>query len=157
MAEGGCGLDPVLCDLCEHKAAQFFCRTCDGNMCVDCKDDHKRKKMFLRHDVVKMTLTRKMEIDGYGHCNVHPESKYELNCQVCQIPVCTKCIAGKHNGHKMKDISTAYLEAKRRISEVINEVDSHLIPAYKRNIEDLETLLGDVNKQTRELEQTVVN
>lgn len=157
MAEGGCGLDPVLCDLCEDKAAQFFCRTCDGNMCVDCKDDHKRKKMFLRHDVVKMTLTRKMEIDGYGHCNVHPESKYELNCQVCQIPVCTKCIAGKHNGHKMKDISTAYLEAKRRISEVINEVDSHLIPAYKRNIEDLETLLGDVNKQTRELEQTVVN
>lgn len=66
MAEGGCGLDPVLCDLCEDKAAQFFCRTCDGNMCVDCKDDHKRKKMFLRHDVVKMTLTRKMEIDGYG-------------------------------------------------------------------------------------------
>lgn len=155
MAEGGCGLDPVLCDLCEDKAAQFFCRTCDGNMCVDCKDDHKRKKMFLRHDVVKMT--RKMEIDGYGHCNVHPESKYELNCQVCLIPVCTKCIAGKHNGHKMKDISIAYLEAKRRISEVINEVDSHLIPAYKRNIEDLETLLGDVKKQTRELEQTVVN
>lgn len=156
MAEGGCGLDPVLCDLCEDKAAQFYCRTCDGNMCIECKDDHKRKKMFLRHDVVKMTLTRKMEVDGYGHCNVHPENKYELSCQACQIPVCTKCIAGEHNGHKMKDISTAYLEAKRRISEIINEVDCHLIPTYKRNMEDLETLLGDVKKQSRELEQTVV-
>lgn len=56
----------------------------------------------------------------------------------------------------MKDISTTYLEAKRRISEIINEVDCHLIPTYKRNMEDLETLLGDVKKQSRELEQTVV-
>lgn len=49
-------------------------------MCVDCKDDYKRKKMFLCYDVVKMILTRKMEIDGYGYCNVYFESKYELNC-----------------------------------------------------------------------------
>lgn len=47
-------------------------------MCVDCKDDYKRKKMFLCYDVVKMI--RKMEIDGYGYCNVYFESKYELNC-----------------------------------------------------------------------------
>lgn len=157
MAEGGVGLDPVLCDLCEDKPAQLFCRTCDGNMCLDCKDDHKRKKMFLRHDVDKMTLTRKMEVDGYGYCNVHPESKYELCCQACIMPVCTKCIAGEHNGHKMKDMSTAYLEAKRRILEIINEVDCHLIPAYRRNVEDLEALLRDVKIQTRELEQTVVS
>lgn len=86
MAEGGVGLDPVICDLCEDKPAQFFCRTCDGNMCIDCKNDHKKKKMFLRHDVVKMTLTRKMELDGFGYCNVHPENKYELSCQSCEIP-----------------------------------------------------------------------
>lgn len=46
MAEGGCGLDPVLCDLCEDKAAQFYCQTCDGNMCIECKDDHKERKCF---------------------------------------------------------------------------------------------------------------
>lgn len=45
-------------------------------MCVDCKDDYKRKKMFLCYDVVKMILIRKMEIDGYGYCNVYFESKY---------------------------------------------------------------------------------
>lgn len=156
MAEGGVGLDPVICDLCEDKPAQFFCRTCDGNMCIDCKNDHKKKKMFLRHDVVKMTLTRKMELDGFGYCNVHPENKYELSCQSCEIPVCTKCISGKHNGHNMKDISTAYLDAKRRISEMMNEVDNYLIPTYRRNIEALESVLFNVKKQSKELEQTVV-
>lgn len=156
MAEGGVGLDPVICELCEDKPAQFFCRTCDGNMCIDCKNDHKKKKMFLRHDVVKMTLTRKLELDGFGYCNVHPENKYELSCQSCEIPVCTKCISGKHNGHNMKDISTAYLDAKRRISEMMNEVDNHLIPTYRRNIEALESVLCNVKKQSKELEQTVV-
>lgn len=157
MAEEEVFLGLVLCELCEDKPAKFYCRNCEGNMCIDCKDDHKRKKMFLRHDVDKITLTRKIEADGYGHCNVHPERKYELSCQACHIPVCTKCIAGEHNGHKMNDISSTYLDAKCRISEIINEVDCHLIPAYRRNIEDLETLLRDVKKQTEELEQTVVN
>lgn len=156
MAEGGVGLDPVICDLCEDKPAQFFCRTCDGNMCIDCKNENKKKKMFLRHDVVKMTLTRKMELDGFGYCNVHPENKYELSCQSCEIPVCTKCISGKHNGHNMKDISTAYLDAKRRISEMMNEVDNYLIPTYRRNIEAVESVLCNVKKQSKELEQTVV-
>lgn len=80
MAEGENCLDLVLCELCEDKPAQFYCRTCDGNMCKECKEDHKRKKMFLRHDVVRLTITGKLELEGFGYCNVHPKSKYELNC-----------------------------------------------------------------------------
>ena len=156
MAEGGIGLDAIMCDLCEKEPAQFFCRTCDGNLCNECKEDHKRKKMFIRHDVVKMTLTRKMEMEGYGYCTEHQESKYELSCQACAVPVCTKCIADKHNGHKMTDISSAYLEAKRGISTILKEIKETLLPKHRRNLVDLDTLLDDVNKQTRDLEQNVI-
>nr|XP_022298503.1 uncharacterized protein LOC111107545 isoform X4 [Crassostrea virginica] len=156
MAEGGICLDAVMCDLCEKEPAQFFCRTCDGNLCNECKEDHKRKKMFLRHDVVKMTLTRKMEMKGFGYCTEHQESKYELSCQACAVPVCTKCIANKHNGHKMTDISSAYLDAKRRISKIIKEIDESLLPKNIRSLDELETVLSDVKRQSRDLEQTVV-
>ncbi|XP_048740712.2 uncharacterized protein DDB_G0279899-like [Ostrea edulis] len=155
MAEGGVGLETVLCELCEDEPAQFFCRTCSGNLCVNCKVEHKSRKIFYRHDVVKMTLTRKMEKDGYGYCYVHPESRYELCCHGCEVPVCTKCISGVHNGHKVTDISSIYLEARSKISENLNEIEASLIPKHTEKLGDLDNVLSDVNRQSRDLEQTV--
>lgn len=81
----------------------------------------------------------------------------ELNCQSCQIPVCSKCIVGEHNGHKMEEISTAYRKSKGTISEISNQVKYHLNPTHRRSLQDLEAVLCDVKKLTRDLEQTVIH
>ncbi|XP_061175967.1 E3 ubiquitin-protein ligase TRIM45-like [Saccostrea echinata] len=155
MAEGGIGLSAVLCDLCENEPAQSFCRTCSGNLCDKCTTEHKSKKIFYRHDVVKMTLTREMEKDGYGYCREHPESKYELCCRDCTVPVCTKCIAGLHNGHKMHDISSAYIEAKSKITSKVTEIETTQYPEHRKHLDDLDIVLNDINRKTNDMEQTV--
>ena len=97
-----------------------------------------------------------MEIEGYGYCTEHNGSKYELSCRKCAVPVCTKCIADKHNGHKMTDISSAYLDAKRGISKIIKEIEESLLPKNRRSLDEIETVLSDVKRQSRDLEQTVI-
>lgn len=57
----------------------------------------------------------------------------------------------------MEKISTAYLKSKDTISEIINEVKDHLIPTHRRSIQDLEAVLCDVKKHTRDLKQTVIH
>ncbi|XP_062617436.1 uncharacterized protein LOC134279100 [Saccostrea cucullata] len=157
MAEGGIGLSAVLCDLCENEPAQSFCRTCSGNLCDKCTTEHKGKKIFYRHDVVKMTLTRQIEKDGYGYCSEHPESKYELCCQDCTIPVCTKCIAGVHNGHKMTDISSAYIEAKGKITAKVERMETSHYAKHREQLDDLDNILSDINKRTNDVEQAVIS
>ncbi|XP_061175968.1 uncharacterized protein LOC133184916 [Saccostrea echinata] len=153
MAVDGIGLSAVLCELCENEPAQSFCRTCSGNLCEKCATEHKGKKIFHRHDVVKMALTRKMEIDGFGYCREHPESRYELCCQECTVPVCTKCIAGPHNGHKMTDIPSVYMEAKSKITSKVNEIETSQYLEHRKNLDDLDNFLSDINRQTNNLEK----
>ncbi|XP_062578811.1 E3 ubiquitin-protein ligase TRIM71-like [Saccostrea cucullata] len=157
MVEGGIGLSAVLCDLCENEPAQSFCRTCSGNLCDKCTTEHKSKKIFFRHDVVKMTLTRQIEKDGYGYCSQHPESKYELCCHECTMPVCTKCIAGVHNGHKMTDISSAYIEAKGKITSKVERMETSHYAKQRKQLDDLDNILNDINKRTNNVEQAVLS
>ncbi|XP_062581882.1 uncharacterized protein LOC134243659 [Saccostrea cucullata] len=157
MAEGGIGLSAVLCELCENEPAQSFCRTCSGNLCDKCTTEHKSKKIFYRHDVVKMTLTRQIEKDGYEYCIEHPESKYELCCHECTTPVCTKCIAGLHNGHKVTDISSAYIEAKGKITSRVERMETSHYAKHREQLDDLDNILSDINKQTNDVEQAVLS
>ncbi|XP_062616066.1 E3 ubiquitin-protein ligase TRIM45-like [Saccostrea cucullata] len=157
MAEGGISLSAFLCDLCENDPAQSFCRTCSGNLCDKCTTEHKSRKIFYHHDVVKMTLTRQLEKDGYEYCREHPESKNELCCQDCTMPVCTKCIAGLHNGHKMTDISSAYIEAKGKITSRVERMETSHYAKHREQLDDLDNILSDINKQTNDVEQAVLS
>lgn len=43
------------CDNCETKPAQFYCLTCQGNLCNECKETHETRRLTQGHEVILLT------------------------------------------------------------------------------------------------------
>lgn len=71
-SETSAGQHFVECDNCETEAAQFFCKSCQGHLCENCKKAHESKRLTQDHAVVLL-------------------SKYKTDPFVCQDSKRGKC------------------------------------------------------------------
>jgi hypothetical protein len=61
------------------------------------------------------------------------------SCQQCDVPVCLKCIVGPHNGHKVKDMPENFSDKKKKLVKETKEIESTIIPQYKKKNEETES------------------
>lgn len=71
-SETSSGQHFVECDNCETEAAQYFCKSCPGHLCENCKTEHEAKRLTQDHVVVLL-------------------SKYKSDPFVCQESKKGKC------------------------------------------------------------------
>ena len=94
--------DVVRCALCRDAVAPMYCNVCHTHLCGDCVAKHFSDKSKV-HNVVP--LEQFWSTLNYPKCPTHPTKQCELQCEQCDIPICTSCISsGKHIGHKAVDI-----------------------------------------------------
>ncbi|XP_048752263.2 uncharacterized protein LOC125663883 [Ostrea edulis] len=127
--------DIITCDLCDNPTQQF-CNSCQVSLCVDCVSKHVEKFKSLTHDIVPFTK-RKIKL-VFPDCKIHPNERCEAHCKKCDVPVCLKCMLGPHNGHKYEDMSDIFNKKKKEIEKETREIESTIIPQYKKKNEETE-------------------
>ncbi|XP_048740876.2 uncharacterized protein LOC125654829 [Ostrea edulis] len=123
----------ITCDLCVNPTQQF-CNSCQVSLCVECVSKHVENFKFQTHDIVPFTK-RKIKL-VFSDCKIHINERCEAHCQKCNVPVCLKCILGPHNGHKYGDMSDILNKKKRCIRRDTQEIESSIIPRYKKKNEE---------------------
>lgn len=78
-----------LCSECSWNT-EFFCISCECDLCNQCKRNHADNLKTTDHNVVqyrdKFKYTPKLE-----SCLRHPNIFYERYCDSCQVPICNAC------------------------------------------------------------------
>ncbi|KAK3092792.1 hypothetical protein FSP39_007276 [Pinctada imbricata] len=107
----------IQCDHCGGvDDVNHHCLICEETMCPACKAIHNKARATRDHQVV-LREERLTKNRSSTFCKKHPDQKTSLYCDTCNIPVCTKCIAETHYGHKFSDISKILQSFKREIED----------------------------------------
>ncbi|XP_048740752.2 E3 ubiquitin-protein ligase TRIM9-like [Ostrea edulis] len=138
----------ISCDLCV-KPTQQFCNNCQLSLCVDCVSKHVDKLKYQQHDIVHFK-DRKVD---FPECEFHTNQRCEVHCQQCDVPVCLKCMRGPHNGHKIEDIPEIFSDKKKELEKEIREIESTIIPQYKKKNEETEHTLSYIMAEFDELQR----
>ncbi|XP_056001160.1 tripartite motif-containing protein 45-like isoform X1 [Ostrea edulis] len=138
----------ITCDLCV-KPTQQFCNSCQVSLCVECVNKHVDKLKYQPHDIVPFK-DRKV---AFPECEFHSNQRCEAHCQQCDVPVCLKCILGPHNGHKYRDMSDIFHDKKKKLEKDTKEIESTIIPQYKKKNEKTENKISIIKGEFDELDK----
>lgn len=140
----------IICDLCE-KAAHRYCNNCQVNLSLDCIIKHIDQLDSLSHDIVPFQ-NRKLQL-VLPVCESHAGQRCEAHCQKCQIPVCTKCLIGLHNGHESEEISTLVDRKRQDIRKETEEIEGTLISKFNSTLENIESKITKIKEVYTKEEQ----
>lgn len=102
------------CSQCQWDT-EYYCMTCDLNLCPPCKRTHTIKLDTKDHDVT--TYREKLNSVYISEmCAKHPDQVYEIYCKTCDVPVCFHCT--EHGRHQLQNLRIVY-EDKRKENEKI--------------------------------------
>ncbi|CAG2209537.1 unnamed protein product [Mytilus edulis] len=88
------------CEVCVSAPGSHYCIDCEEYYCENCKFVHNRQKLSRNHQFQKAS---DLIPEGKSRCSEHKE-ELTLLCNTCNVPVCTSCVAGKHNKHDFSKI-----------------------------------------------------
>ena len=106
--------DVVRCDLCKVAIVQSYCDFCYANLCKPCIGEHISDD-YSKHTIVPFELRRSTLI--YPKCEKHPNKTCELQCNDCNIFICSHCLASKqHNkDHELSNLEEVFSQKKDQI------------------------------------------
>nr|XP_022288519.1 uncharacterized protein LOC111100728 [Crassostrea virginica] len=146
--------DVARCDLCKTAIAQSYCDFCHVNLCKPCIGEHISDD-YSKHTIVPFELRRSTPI--YPKCENHPNKICDLQCNDCNIFLCSHCLASKqHNkDHELSKLEDVFYQKKDQIQKDREEIKLHFLPAYEDIASELENKIAsldvDYNKLTIEL------
>lgn len=100
------------CDICTQAPGIQYCLDCEQYYCDNCKVLHKRQKSSHSHE---FQLATDIIPEVKSKCNDHGEN-LSLFCVTCDVPVCGRCVTGKHNGHKFSELHDCITKFREAIS-----------------------------------------
>lgn len=144
------------CYLCPRDT-QFFCLTCNNEMCFSCKKTHVQNLKTLDHNVVlyqnKSNTIARQEI-----CSIHSKNTYEKFCKHCELPVCFKCIEHiKHKKNQLRSARNKKIQECRGSVHIIRRdaicygsiLRSDIEADYKNSCTKISNYLSDVYKKAK--------
>lgn len=98
---------------------EYYCVTCECDLCLQCKENHVKDLNTIDHFVV-VYLFPKQEV-----CVKHPDKMYEKYCTTCELPVCYHC--RKHRTHRQLNVISAYSMHRQQLRETIHTLRSEAL------------------------------
>ena len=137
------------CEICEQAPGTHFCLDCEQYYCDNCKVLHKKQKYARSHE---FQLATEVIPEVKSKCDDHNET-YTFFCKTCNVPVCSRCVTGKHNGHKFSaihDFVTEFREANSlKLEPKIRDLERNI----KNVSSGLQKFEGEVAHVIRAIEQ----
>ena len=110
--------DPVTCKQCSSETHEkWWCSYCRIELCSSCHVNHIKIPMLKHHVVSKLDAGKTTDIivDELLFCQHHKERLIELNCKMCEAPLCLHCKMEDHDTHTSETVTHAL---KRLVPEM---------------------------------------
>ncbi|XP_052694930.1 uncharacterized protein LOC128173255 [Crassostrea angulata] len=147
------GQDVPRCDLCETAIVHSYCDFCHVNLCKPCIGEHILDE-YDKHKIVLFQKRRSTLI--YPKCGTHQHKICELQCEDCNIFVCSSCTASKqHKEHNFIEVTEVYKAQKEVIKKDTKELKNNISPTYEEIALDLEKQLANMDGEYEELATTI--
>ncbi|XP_073417785.1 RING finger protein 207 [Dendrobates tinctorius] len=144
------------CDL-ESKTQEgdmmYFCNTCNQPLCVKCRDETHKAKMFSCHEIVPLSKRAK---DIHKKCALH-EEPYIMFSTEKKSMLCINCFRDmqvESRAHCI-DIETAYLQGCEKLDQAVTTVKD-LQTSTREAIILLKAMIEEVRNSADE-EETSIN
>ncbi|KAL4217956.1 hypothetical protein ACF0H5_022695 [Mactra antiquata] len=147
--------DTILCANCDSANVEmFYCKTCNQPLCLSCREETHRAKMFSKHEVVLHTKhTRDIQKD----CRIHGEP-YILFSTEKKIMLCINCFRDmkvESRSHCV-DLETAYKQGCQKIDDTMQSIRD-LQSSVRTGILLLQALLDEIKVNADKEKQDISN
>ncbi|KAG8434241.1 hypothetical protein GDO86_012568 [Hymenochirus boettgeri] len=144
------------CDLeCKKQEGDimFYCNTCNQPLCIKCRDETHKAKMFSRHEIVSMAKRAK---DIHKKCPLHEEPFIMFSTEKKSM-LCINCFRDmqvESRAHCI-DIETAYIQGCEKLDQAVMAV-KELQTSTREAIVLLKAMIEEVRNSADE-EETSIN
>ncbi|XP_062585312.1 uncharacterized protein LOC134246980 [Saccostrea cucullata] len=147
--------DVMRCDLCQTAVVQMHCDTCLINLCKACVGEHTMSdEASKKHEIVQ--FKHRKSTPPYPRCTSHDKEQCEMYCNLCNVPLCTACIAsGSHTAHKISQILTLYDAKKKEIEGENEEMETSIYPIYQDIVSDVQNRMTQLEKEYGDLSTVI--
>ncbi|XP_075461081.1 RING finger protein 207 [Ascaphus truei] len=151
--------DVVQCANCDFECKKqdgdtmYYCNTCNQPLCIKCRDDTHKAKMFSCHEIVSLTKRAK---DIQKKCSLH-EERYIMFSTEKKSLLCINCFRDmqvESRAHCI-DIETAYMQGCEKLDQAVMAV-KELQTSTREAIILLKAMIEEVRNSADE-EETSIN
>lgn len=140
------------CD--EISSEMFFCNTCSQALCLRCRTETHKAKMFASHDVINLSKRTK---EVHRECLIHREP-YILFSTEKKTMLCINCFRDmkmESRSHCM-DLETAYTQGCKKLDQSMQAV-RELQNSARDTIFLLKALLSEIQKSSEDEKKAVTD
>lgn len=140
------------CD--EISSEMFFCNTCSQALCLHCRTETHKAKMFASHDVINLSKRTK---EVHRECLIHREP-YILFSTEKKTMLCINCFRDmkmESRSHCM-DLETAYAQGCKKLDQSMQAV-RELQNSARDTIFLLKALLSEIQKSSEDEKKAVTD
>ena len=114
------GAEDCSCGMCDgedgKEKAEWYCKQCSVLYCQGCLDRyHPKRGSLQQHRLSRPVKVERVDKEAVTYCSDHAEEVTNIYCGGCQVLVCHLCVCegtGRHAGHKILDLDTAWKQVK---------------------------------------------
>ncbi|KTG02256.1 hypothetical protein cypCar_00004479 [Cyprinus carpio] len=124
------------CGGCEESEVSGWCVQCEEALCLDCMSAHRRVKVTRDHEV-----TPKTPPTGWiqrRRCPSHTQESLRFFCLVCEELTCKDCQLISHRGHRLQDIKSIKVAAKKMLTQVVHTIYQTLVVKATQMLKEME-------------------
>ena len=146
----------TLCEKCNKRDVNGFCRDCGEFICNTCIEMHQTWKELSTHKVISLEQLKSDATEMVSptkktlYCSKHPEKELDLFCETDKELICQHCIVKTHRDHQYDLVSEAFPKHRDAIVSHLEPVRQQLNTVNKA-IQDLGTTQDQLVNQRAEI------
>ena len=150
----------TLCEKCNKREVNGFCRDCGEFICNMCIEMHQTWKELSTHKVISLEQLKSDTTEMVTptkktlYCSKHPENKLDLFCETDQELICRDCIVKTHRDHQYDLVNEAFPKHRDAIASHLEPVRQQLNTVNKA-IQDLGTTRDQIMDQRAAIETDI--
>lgn len=141
--------DEIRCDFCVTNIVQSYCDFCCVNLCMSCIGSHISDE-YDNHRIVPIQQRRSTVI--YPKCTEHHSKTCELQCEQCNMFICTICSASeKHTSHDFIVLEQLYTDKITEIERDTKQLELYIFPSYEEISDNLKNQIASLDGEYQRL------
>ena len=122
----------TLCEKCNKRDVNGFCRDCGEFICNMCIEMHQTWKELSTHKVISLEQLKSDATEMVSptkktlYCSKHPGKELDLFCETDQELICRDCIVKTHRDHQYDLVNEAFPKHRDSIASHLEPVKQQL-------------------------------
>ena len=150
----------TLCEKCNKRDVNGFCRDCGEFICNTCMEMHQTWKELSTHTVISLEQLKSDATEMVSpskktlYCSKHPGKELDLFCETDKELICRDCIVKTHRDHQYDLVSEAFPKHRDAIASHLEPVRQQLSTVNKA-VQCLDAVQDQIMDQRAAIEANI--